>query len=205
MNSAGRVKGLFIKLGKAARMSRYHRPFATGARVFFTVSLAERGSDLLVREVDRLRAAVVQTRNRHPFGIDAFVVLPDHLHTLWTLPPGDGAFSQRWAAIKAGFSRGLDSGARRSSHRARREKGIWQRRFWEHHIRDEADYDRHLLYCWRDPVAHGLVARAVDWPLSSLHRDLRRGIVPVEALSSGPGVGCASAHRLRLPFADTVR
>lgn len=187
-------------------MSCYHRPFATGARIFFTVSLAQQGGDLLLQEVDRLRAAVVQTRNQRPFGIDAFVVLPDHLHALWTLPPGDGDYSLRWAAIKARFSRGLAVGAQRASHAARREKAIWQRRFWEHHIRDEADYERHLRYCWDDPVAHGLVARAVDWPLSSVHRDLRRGMVPPDWLIAGEGgVGCASAHRLRLPFRDTVR
>lgn len=158
-------------------MSNYRRPRATGASIFFTVSLDRRGGDLLVREIDRLRRAVAQTRAQHPFRIDAWVVLPDHLHAVWTLPPGDRDFSTRWGAIKARFSMGLDPGARRRSHRARNEKAIWQRRFWEHHLRDRADMQVHLRYCWHDPVKHGLVLRPTDWPYSSIHRDIRTGMV----------------------------
>ena len=156
-------------------MSNYIRPRREGASVFFTVVLAARGSDLLVREIDTLRAAVRRTRDERPFTIDAWVVLPDHLHCVWTLPAGDSDYSVRWRLIKARFSRGLACGPLRASHVARQERGIWQRRFWEHHIRDQRDYAAHLRYCWNNPAKHGLVAQAVDWPFSSVHRDIRLG------------------------------
>ncbi len=157
-------------------MSRYQRPKIPGAMVFFTVALADRRSDLLVREVGMLRQAVRATRAERPFAIDAWVVLPDHMHCVWTLPEGDADFSVRWSIIKARFSRAMPPVERRRSHEARREHGIWQRRFWEHHIRDEADYRAHVRYCWINPVKHGLVERPEDWPYSSYHRD--GGVIP---------------------------
>jgi putative transposase len=152
-------------------MPNYLRPKLCGAKVFFTVTLAARGDDLLVREVARLRAAVRVTRAERPFGIDAWVVLPDHLHAVWTLPEGDRDFSTRWRLIKARFAMGLPAGPLRPSHVSRQERGIWQRRSWEHHIRDDADYRAHVSYCWTNPVKHGLVERPEDWPYSSVHRD----------------------------------
>ena len=157
-------------------MSRYRRPKITGATVFFTVALADRNSDLLVREVEVLRKAVRATREERPFAINAWVVLPDHMHCVWTLPEGDAEFSVRWSIIKARFSRAMPWVERRRSHEARREHGIWQRRFWEHHIRDEADYRAHVRYCWINPVKHGLVERPEDWPYSTYHRD--GGVIP---------------------------
>ena len=139
--------------------------------MFFTVSLDLRGSDLLVREIEALRQAVRLTRAERPFGIDAWVVLPDHMHCVWTLPQGDHDFSTRMGAIKARFSMRLRDGQLRASHVLRREKGIWQRRFWEHHIRDEEDFRMHVRYCWINPVKHGLVAHPEEWPYSSYHRD----------------------------------
>ena len=156
-------------------MPNYLRPRVCGATIFFTVSLAEPGSDLLVREVARLRESVRATRAARPFAIDAWVVLPDHLHCVWTLPEGDADFSTRWGAIKGRFSRGLRAGRMRSSHEARREKAVWQRRFWEHHIRGETDFVAHVRYCWENPVKHGFVERPEDWPYSSVHRDIRMG------------------------------
>lgn len=108
-------------------MSRYLRPVLPGAMVFFTVTLAARGSDLLVREVGRLREAVAVVRLERPFAISAWVVLPDHLHCIWRLPEGDADYATRWAAIKTRFSSGLDAGPKRPSHVARREKAIWWR------------------------------------------------------------------------------
>lgn len=154
-------------------MPEYRRPKVAGARVFFTVALAERGSRLLTDEIGRLREAVRATRAERPFGIDAWVVLPDHLHCVWTLPDGDGDYSVQWRLIKSRFSRGLPMGRRRASHVARHERGVWQRRFWEHHIRDEADYVAHVRYCWMNPVKHGFVERPEDWPYSSVHTDVR--------------------------------
>jgi len=190
-------------------MSIYRRPDVTGPPVFFTVTLAARGGDLLVREVDLLRAAVRATKAERPFGIDAWVVLPDHLHAIWRLPPGDRGYGLRWGAIKARFTMAVrekyvgDAGCRpglspaypanpapyptdlpvvRSGRYAglkpglrhdKREQAVWQRRFWEHHIRDEADYWAYLRYCWLNPVKHGFAARPEEWPWSSVHRDAR--------------------------------
>ena len=152
-------------------MSRYLRPHVTGASVFVTVALARRGGDVLVREIDALRDSVRITQAERPFAIAAWVVLPDHFHAVWTLPAGDADFSTRMGAIKARFSMSVAGGAPRKSHIARRERGIWQRRFWEHHMRDEADLANHIRYCWFNPVKHGLVAHPRDWPFSSWHRD----------------------------------
>jgi len=122
-----------------------------------------------------------RTRGRYPFVIDAIVVLPDHLHAVWTLPPGDADFSLRWRMIKSRFAQALPKQERLSDVRkARGERGIWQRRFWEHLIRDEADYARHVEYCYINPVKHGLVARVRDWPHSSFHRDVRAGFFPAD-------------------------
>jgi putative transposase len=157
-------------------MSRYLRPRVKGATVFFTVALADRRAGLLVDHVAALRAAVRQTRAGRPFRIDAWVVLPDHLHAVWTLPAGDADYSARWKEIKTLFTKSVGrTGARSASKIAKGEAGIWQRRFWDHHIRDEDDLAMHLRYCWWNPVRHGLVSRAVDWPYSSIHRDIRLG------------------------------
>ena len=150
-------------------MPNYVRPKWKGARVFFTVCLAVRSGDLLVREVAALRRAVADTRAERPFGIEAWVVLPDHLHCVWQMPDGDGDFSTRWRLIKSRFSRSQPEGPRRASHIARNERGLWQRRFWEHHIRDDADFLSHVRYCHENPVKHGLVARPEDWAFSSIH------------------------------------
>lgn len=155
-------------------MSRYLRPRCPGAPVFFTVALARRGDDLLLREVARLRQAVRVTRTERPFDILAWVVLPDHLHCVWRLPPEEADYSTRWRLIKTRFSRGLPMGPRRSSHVARQERGIWQRRFWERHLRDDAAVSNAVRYCWENPVRHGFVARPQAWLWSSVHRDLAR-------------------------------
>ncbi|MEY8838248.1 transposase [Cribrihabitans sp. XS_ASV171] len=174
-------------------MPNYRRPKVAAATVFFTVSLARRGSRLLVDEIALLREAVQVTRARRPFGIDAWVVLPDHMHAVWTLPAGDANFSDRWGAIKARFSRmarragfipppptGWINGGVNPALRRKGEVGLWQPRFWEHHIRNNADYAAHVRYCWLNPVKHDLVARPVDWPYSSIHRDIRAGRVESE-------------------------
>jgi len=146
-----------------------------GATVFFTVALAERGSDLLIREIPLLRAAFHRTVQDRPFRFDAIVILPDHLHMVMSLPPGDADYATRWRIIKARFSRNLPKGHQRASHVRRGERAVWQRRFWEHHIRDAADYAAHVQYCWDNPVKHGLVRDARDWPYSSVHREVKAG------------------------------
>jgi putative transposase len=160
-------------------MPNYRRAFIPGGCWFFTVNLLDRRQSLLVDHIQSLRNAVVATRNRHAFAIDAFVVLPDHIHAVLSLPPGDADFSMRWRLIKTYFAKALPATERRSAVRkARGERGIWQRRFWEHLIRDDADYARHVEYCYINPVKHELVSRVQDWPHSSFHRDVRRGIFP---------------------------
>jgi putative transposase len=160
-------------------MPNYRRAFVPGGCWFFTVKLLERRRTLLVDHIATLREAVATTRHDHPFMVDAMVVLPDHLHAVWTLPPGDCDFSTRWRLIKTRFARALPRQERLSAVRmARGERGIWQRRFWEHLIRDEADYARHIEYCYINPLKHQLVARVCDWPYSSFHRDVRADLFP---------------------------
>jgi len=162
-------------------MPSYRRAFVPGGTWFFTVNLLERhGNDLLVREIALLREVVRRVRNRHPFHIDAWVVLPEHLHCVMTLPPGDSDFSLRWRLIKSGFSRALPKTERRSPVRmGARERGIWQRHYWEHCIRDETDYRRHVDYVHANPLKHGHVTRARDWPYSTFHRYVNAGLYPV--------------------------
>jgi putative transposase len=162
-------------------MPNYRRAFIPGGCWFFTVNLLERRESLLVDHIADLREAVGRTRQAFPFTIDAFVVLPDHLHAIWTLPPGDADFSTRWRLIKSRFAQALPKQERLSAvRRERHERGIWQRRFWEHLIRDDADYARHIEYCHINPVKHGLVNRVRDWPHSSFHRDVRDGVFPLD-------------------------
>jgi putative transposase len=157
---------------------RYRRANVAGATYFFTVNLAERRTGLLVEHIDALREALRRVKRTHPFGIDALVVLPDHLHALWTLPQDDADFATRWMLIKGGFSRQIPASEYRSPSRvAKGERGIWQRRYWEHLIRDERDFARHVDYIHFNPVKHGLVTCAVDWPYSSIHRYVRLGLV----------------------------
>ena len=157
-------------------MSRYRRSRFAGATFFFTVALADRRAATLTERIDPLRAAYRAVVRALPLETIAICVLPDHLHALWQLPPDDADFSKRWSRIKSGFSRGLPAAAQRSaSVLAKREKGIWQRRFWEHQIRDETDLQRHVDYIHYNPVKHDWVNRVADWPYSSFHRYVRRG------------------------------
>ncbi len=161
-------------------MPDYRRNRVAGGTYFFTLALADRHSDLLVQNVAALRASVARARALYPFSIDAWVVLPEHLHAIWTLPDGDADFSTRWTLIKRGFSARIAKGESRSASRvAKGERGIWQRRFWEHTVRDEADFVRHVNYVHFNPVKHGLVETAKDWPFSSFRRAVARGDYPM--------------------------
>ncbi len=162
-------------------MPNYRRAFVPVGCWFFNVNLLERRRTLLVDHIDTLRDAVAATRSKYPFEIDAIVILPDHIHAVLTLPPGDADFPTRWRLIKTRFAKAIPKRERLSAVRkARNERGIWQRRFWEHLIRDEADYAHHVEYCYINPVKHGLVRRVQDWPHASFHRDVERGIFPAD-------------------------
>ena len=162
-------------------MPDYRRNRVAGGTYFFTVNLLERNLTLLTDHIDALRAAVRKVRARRPFHIDAWVVLPDHLHCVWTLPPGDADYSSRWKAIKITFAKSLPATERLSPvRRSKGERGIWQRRFWEHTIRDDSDYSAHMDYVHYNPVKHGLVVRVAAWPYSSIHRCVAAGIYPAD-------------------------
>jgi REP-associated tyrosine transposase len=162
-------------------MVRYRRNFVPGGSYFFTVNLADRQLGLLIEHIGLLRAAFRQTRVRYPFTVEAAVILPNHLHAIWILPQDDADLALRWRLIKGAFSRGLPTGERISASRANKnERGIWQRRHWEHTLRDEDDFARHLDYIHFNPVKHGHAARVRDWPHSSFRRWVRLGGYPVD-------------------------
>jgi len=162
-------------------MPDYRRNRVEGGTYVFTVALADRRSDLLLREIAALRAAVRRTLLSHPFRIDAWVILPEHMHAVWTLPVGDAEFSTRWTLIKRWFTAAIPPGEARSASRAAKgERGLWQRRFWEHTVRDAGDFARHVDYVHFNPVKHGLAASAADWPYSSFQRAVGRADDPAD-------------------------
>ncbi|WP_028455374.1 REP-associated tyrosine transposase [Chitinilyticum litopenaei] len=157
----------------------YRRLQTAGASHFFTAALADRRSALLVEHIAVLRQAVRLVRQRHPFMIDAMVVLPEHLHCIWTLPEGDRDCPLRWALIKSPFSRPIARGERiGASRQSKRERGIWLRRYWEQQLHDANDLNRHIDYTHHNPVKHGQVSTASAWPHSSIHRYIPAGILP---------------------------
>ncbi|MGP0170604.1 REP-associated tyrosine transposase [Pseudomonas sp. NCHU5208] len=163
-------------------MSRYRRAPEAGASYFFTLVTYQR-RPILTDATSRaaLRQAIEQVRLRYPFCIEGWVLLPDHLHCIWRLPPGDANFSVRWSLIKRLTSQQVVAPAAISlSRQLRRESGLWQRRFWEHCIRDDEDYQRHMDYLHFNPVRHGLVRHVQDWPWSSFHRLVRAGVYPAD-------------------------
>jgi len=160
-------------------MANYRRNFIPGASYFFTLNLADRRLALLTEHIVALRGAFRRTRMRHPFAIEAIVILPDHLHAIWTLPRDDQDFATRWRLIKSDFSRAIPRGESVSASRASKgERGIWQRRYWEHTLRDERDFSRHVDYIHFNPVKHGYVDRVKDWHYSSFHHLVRIGVYP---------------------------
>ncbi len=158
-------------------MVRYRRNPVPGATIFFTVALADRRSTRLIDHISALRFAFRKARAERPFDIDAIVILPDHLHAILTLPEGDADFSHRWRRIKAVFTRRVLYSGETLGRRDKTGRNLWQRRFWEHTIRDETDFSRHVDYIHINPTKHGLVQNPSDWPHSSLHRFIRQGIV----------------------------
>ena len=153
----------------------YRRNFIPGGTYFFTVALTDRKRDWLVRHINLLRLAFRRAKRERPFTIDAIVVLPERLHCVWTLPPGDADYSHRWSLIKARLSKDLLLAGAPIHQSAKGEYNVWQRRFWEHTVRDEADLLAHVDYIHYNPVKHGLVTRVSDWPYSSFHRFVRMG------------------------------
>ncbi len=166
-------------------MPNYIRNYVPGATYFFTVVTHHR-RPFLTSDLARshLQNAIETVKKDLPFTIDAWVLLPDHLHAIWTLPATDADYSLRWKQIKEEFTRtylaaGGTEGPVSESRRRRKERGVWQRRFWEHTIEDEDDLIHHYDYLHYNPVKHRLVKRARDYPWSTFHRCVKDGIYPV--------------------------
>ena len=157
----------------------FRRHYQSGGYYFFTVVTQDRQPILTCPEnIKRLRNSFIRIKNKRPFTIEAIVVLPDHLHTVWQLPDGDADFSTRWRLIKHDFSIALQVGAASPSQQRKGEKGIWQRRFWEHAIRNAADWRRHIDYIHFNPVKHGYAANPSTWPYSSFLCSVEKGWYP---------------------------
>ena len=163
---------------------RYRRARTTGGTYFFTVVTHNRREFLCTPEnIVLLRSVFKKVMVRHPFIIEAMVVMPDHLHALWTLPDGDNNYSIRWSLIKREFTRSCHEackGELSASRIARKEQAVWQHRFWEHEIRDEEDFERHADYIHYNPVKHGMANMPAAWEYSSFHRYVREGIYPAD-------------------------
>lgn len=160
------------------QMVNYRRNFVPGGTYFFTVALRNRHSSQLTDSICLLRESFRDTMRAKPFRIDAIVVLPDHLHAIWTLPPDDGDYPGRWKAIKSDFSRRLLKSGILVEKRQDGSMLVWQRRYWEHTIRDNEDLNHHIDYIHINPVKHGLVKQVADWPFSSFHRYVKQGLLP---------------------------
>jgi putative transposase len=161
-------------------MVRYRRSRIPGGTYFFTVTLADRQSTRLVEQIVALRNAFRTTKAIAPFTLDAIVVLPEHLHAILTLPDDDADYPNRWRRIKSYFTSEIVAHNAHLVPDANGEYKLWQRRYWEHTIRDEDDFAQHVDYIHFNPVKHGLVARVADWPYSSFHRAVRHGKRPLD-------------------------
>ena len=169
-------------------MPDYRRLYVPGATGFFTLTLQDRRSALLTEHIDLLRSAFRYAKTRHPFVINALVVLPDHLHALITLPEGDADYSTRWRLMKGWFARHLPELLKRHRRGSPDELQVWQRRFWAHLIVDERDCRAHFNYIHINPVKHGHVARVADWPYSSFHRYVEQGVLPRDWACASSGL-----------------
>ena len=170
-------------------MSKYLRNCVGGACYFFTFNLQQRhNNSILMDNIHILRAAFKYAKNKYPFQIDAVVVLPDHIHLLMTLPKKDSDYAKRIRSLKTYFSKRIDKVEFISDvRRSRKERGIWQRRFWEHTIRDEFDYANHMNYIHYNPVKHGYVERPKDWEYSSFHKLANEGLYALDWAESPSG------------------
>jgi putative transposase len=159
----------------------YRRVIIPGGTFFFTLITFER-KPILTSELARgvLHSAFQNTKGRYLFQLPAICLLPDHLHCIMNLPTGDIDYSKRWSSIKGLFTinyikAGGEDGSRNNSRIKKGEAAIWQRRYWEHTIRDEKDYERHFDYIHYNPIKHGLVSKPSDWLYSSFHKYLKLG------------------------------
>ena len=158
------------------KLATYRRNLQTGGTFFFTVNLRNRKSNLLVKRIHELREAIKKVKDKHPFIIHAWVVLPDHMHCIWELPENDHDYATRWRLIKTHFTKSLS--LQLTPPQQQGKAGFWQHRFWEHTIRDHLDFERHVNYVHINPMKHGYVKQVTDWPWSSFHVYVEKGIYP---------------------------
>jgi putative transposase len=158
-------------------MVNYRRVKVASGSYFFTITLQNRQSSYLIDNVDFLREVFKEVKSQYPIYIRAIVILPEHLHTIWTLPPKDTNYSTRWQLLKSLFTRKLVKNGVNLIKNAKGEYNLWQRRYWEHAIRDETDMQRHIDYIHYNPVKHGMVNNVKDWPYSSFHRYVEMGVL----------------------------
>ncbi len=158
----------------------YKRRYQPGGTYFFTLVTHRRFPVFRHAEnIDILRQSFRRVIQSYPFTVDAIVILPDHLHCIWTLPPGEEDFSTRWRLIKSHTTKACKStGSLTARHW--RNKSIWQNRFWEHLIRDQRDLNNHINYVHYNPVKHGYVKCPIDWTYSSIHKYIRDGILSAD-------------------------
>ena len=168
----------------------YRRNRVPGGTYFFTITLRDRSSSILVDRVDDLRKVLLAVMRERPFQIDAMVVLPEHLHALWTLPPGDDDYPGRMRLLKSRFTRCVAAAGAPTRRNAKGEYDLWQRRYWEHTIRDDRDFERHVDYIHWNPVKHGHVACVADWRHSTFHRFVGQGMYPLDWAGDDAGDGC---------------
>ena len=164
-------------------MSEYRRLYQPGGSYFFTVVTHQRIKILSLPEhISRLKSSFAKVMEKHPYTMEAFVILPDHIHCLWRMPPSDSNYSIRWRLIKGYFSNGFNDPVNK-----RGEKEIWQRRFWEHLLRDDEDWRRHMDYIHYNPVKHGYVENPGDWPHSSFRQAVKDGLYAPDWGTEEPG------------------
>ncbi|RUR19191.1 transposase [Legionella sp. km535] len=156
-------------------MVNFRRDYTPGGTYFFTLVLNNRKSQLLTSQINLLGEAFRKVKQKYPFCTEAIVVLPDHIHTVWKLPDNDFNYSLRWHQIKSNFTKSLIKEHVKIIKDQRGEYSLWQRRFWEHRIRDESDLQSHIDYIHFNPVKHGYVTSAKEWPYSSFHRYVQNG------------------------------
>ena len=161
-------------------MVSYRRNHVAGGTYFFTANLRDRRQLLLVDHVDAFREVLRGVRREIPFTINAMVILPDHWHAVWTLPDGDDSYARRIRLIKSRFTRALLAAGVPLSKDGRGDFDLWQKRYWEHKICDDRDFEAHVNYVHINPVKHGYVKRAIDWPHSTLHRYVRDGVLSAD-------------------------
>jgi len=183
--------------GYLSNIVGYRRNLLPGGTFFFTLALADRRSAALIDHVTALRSAFRVARQERPFSIDAIVVLPEHLHAVFTLPPNDSDFPGRWRRIKGCFSSELLKRGVAIERFPNGELALWQRRYWEHTIRDDADFVRHIDCIHYNPVKHGSVKRVRNWPYSSFHLHVRRGLLPEDQAGEADTVSATFGERRR--------